>query len=76
MVLRTFRAREDYLARSQPCKKWDCLSVRENNSRKSRGPFNRISINMILHVFRIRKDDLDRSEKFGCLSVRHHNPRK
>ena len=34
---------------------------------------------MVLHVFRVREDDLDRSQpckKLGCLSVREHNSRK
>ena len=34
---------------------------------------------MILHVFRVREDDLDRSypcKKLGCLSVCEHNSRK
>ena len=55
------------------------LSVREHNSRKSRGPLKQFSRNMVLHVFRVREDYLDRTqpyEKLGCLSVREHNSRK
>ena len=56
-----------------------CLSVRERNSHKSRGRLKRFSQNKVLHTFRVREDDLDRSQsckKLGCLSVNDHNSRK
>ena len=55
----------EILDRSQPCKKSGslsvCHSVRENNSRKSRETLKRFSQNLVLHIFRAREDDLDRS---------------
>ena len=38
-----------------------CLSVCEHNSRKSREPHSRFSQNLVLHIFRAREDDIDRS---------------
>ena len=59
-----------------------CLSVREHNSRKSRESLKRFSQNFVLHIFRAREDDLDRSElckKMGLcvfLSVLEYISRK
>ena len=56
-------AREDDLDRGQPCKKSGCLSichsVLEHKSRKSRELLRRFSQNLVIYIFRARKDDLD-----------------
>ena len=60
------------LDKSQPCKKFGCLSVRDHNSRISQKPLQQFSQNLVLHMFRAPEDDLDRSQpykKSGCLPV-------
>ena len=76
MVLYAFRAQEDDIDRSEPCKKPGslsvCNSVLEHKTRKSREPFKRFSQNLVLCIFQAQEDDLDKSQlskESGCLSV-------
>ena len=87
MVLYIFRAREDDLDRSKPCKKLSvfvwltvCHSVLEQNLVNLKN-YSRFSQNLVSCVFWAREDDLDSSQLckknwIVCLSFREHNSRK